>query len=157
MSELWFTLSASNAIKCSLMMVKCSAIIVKWGYDHKLMSILLALAWSKSSLAHFTLIEKLHRLQCQHAGLVFWLESRLIFNPGLDYATIRGLPPLSERFGEGRRLHPPPPPQKKRKKKKKKKKKIPPPPPPPPCRRCRCRRQRQQGAFEKKKPSPKKN
>ena len=46
---------------------KCSAMTVKWVYDHilistSLMSILPALAWSKPSFAHLTIIEKLHQL-----------------------------------------------------------------------------------------------
>ena len=45
--------------------------MVKWVYDHSLISpsltsILPYLAWSKPSLAHLTIIEKLHRLQLGH-------------------------------------------------------------------------------------------
>ena len=60
---------SSMMMKCSLMMVKCSAMMVKWVYNHtfispSLTSILLALAWKKSSFAHLTIIEKLHQLTC---------------------------------------------------------------------------------------------
>ena len=59
-----------------LMMVKCSLMMVKWVYDHTLISlsltsispyltsILPSLLWSKPAFAHLTIIEKLHRLQC---------------------------------------------------------------------------------------------
>ena len=48
-------------------MVKCLLMIVKWVYNHTLISqsltsFLPSLAWSKSSVAHLTIIEKLHRL-----------------------------------------------------------------------------------------------
>ena len=68
-------------VKRLLMMVKCKSMMVKCVYDHKvnspsltsispsltsispsLMSILPSLAWSKTSFAHLTIIEKLHRL-----------------------------------------------------------------------------------------------
>ena len=53
-------------VKCSLIMVKCSSMMVKWVYYPTLISppksILVALAWITPSLAHPTIIEKLHRL-----------------------------------------------------------------------------------------------
>ena len=57
-----------------VMMVKCSLMMVKWVYDHilitpsltsispSLTSILQSLAWSKPSFVHLTIIEKLHWL-----------------------------------------------------------------------------------------------
>ena len=78
MREWWLT-------SCSVMMVKWSSMMVKWVYDHELISpsltsispsltsispsltsILPSLAWSKPSFAHITIIEKLHRLQWAH-------------------------------------------------------------------------------------------
>ena len=60
----YFKLMMVNGL---LMMVKCSSMMVKWVYDHTLISpsltsILPSLAWSKPSFAHLILIEKLHRL-----------------------------------------------------------------------------------------------
>ena len=53
-----------------LMMVKCLSMIVKWVYDHTLISPSLtsispSLTSILPSLAHLTIIEKLHRLQCR--------------------------------------------------------------------------------------------
>ena len=69
-------------VKCSLMIVRCSSMTVKWVYDPTLISpsltgILLALAWSTSSFAHLTIIEKLHWLvHLWHVCgvLMLWLQ-----------------------------------------------------------------------------------
>ena len=73
-------------VNCLLMMVKCSSMMVKWVYDHILISpsltdispsstsILPSLAWSVPSFAHLTIIEKLHRLSRENTEKeLLWL------------------------------------------------------------------------------------
>ena len=69
-----------------LKIVRCSLMMVKWMYDHIIISpslpsispsltiILPSLAWGKPSFADLTIIEKLHRLYCLKLIKLGWTE-----------------------------------------------------------------------------------